>query len=323
MDTPKAIDRGQPTTGPTSAPPAQPSYNRCRLFIVAGPVVPETIHLPSRRTTYTTVGGVGAQLASALNGPQSHAALLAAVPRTREAQTAAGILVDQGIEVIAHPADHGSTQLVFGLDGEIIEARGFWPPTPALDQNFVRLLKEAHFLLIASEPEPDDIEAYLSMARGHRVPTMVVVSATQKLDNLLAISQRPKTVVAMNHFEFAQAARTSGAKDPTSFMRTQNTKALFVTHAEAGWTLHRPNRPDLKIPAPPAPANALFLGCGDWAAAALAQALAAGMNDRSLAAHVNRSIIRKLAQNAAAADAHASAAAQPANAHPQNEKETT
>ena len=273
MDVRRTTDHGQYATSPASPPPAPAPSNHSRLFIVVGPVVPETIRIPSRQVVYTTVGGVGTQLASAPNGSNSRTVLRAAVPQSQAARGAAAILADQGVVVMPHPAKCGATHLVFDQDGEILKARGSWPPTPAISRQSVQILDEADFLLIASEPAPGDIADYLNMAHSRGVPTMVVVSAAEKLDSLLAVSDRPKSVIAMNHFEFAQAARTSGARDPDAFMRAQRADALLVTQAEAGWTLHRPNRPDLKSPAPPAPANEMFLGCGVWAAAALAQAL--------------------------------------------------
>lgn len=274
------------------------------LFLIAGPAVPETIRLPARNQIVQTVGGVGAQLASALSTPKRPAILAAALPRTAPAKQAADILRNLGVAITGQPAQHGATEITIDAYGEAYVTYGSWPETPAITGEFARRLPQAACLLIATEPTADTIGDYLKAANTNAVPSIVVVSAIEKLPNLLAVSHIRKSIVALNHLEFTAASAATQSRDHLDFLTSQHAQALFITHAADGWTLHRPGLPDLHSPAPPPPDGAILLGCGDWAAAGLAEAIAQRLSDQDLIAHVNRRISDKIKSTADAASTH-------------------
>lgn len=264
-------------------------------YLVAGPAVPETIQMRSTRRDMHSVGGFAGQVATALASARLPVTLLASLGQGQRSRDFRKTLQEHHITTVAANGRGGWAELRLSGTGRITSQRGYWPPLPDCNELAINLIRRARFLIISTQSQSAPVNRYLEQADQCGVPALLTARNTATAPTTLQITA-PKAAVTMNHYEYASIRRASDSPTPEALMRALNTTAMLVTSGPDGWTLHRAGQPKLRSPAVPAPPHSSLVGCGDHAAAGLAQALAESLPDAEIRTLINQRISQQISR---------------------------
>ena len=265
-------------------------------YAIAGTAIPETIVMTNNSPSMENAGGIAGQISSALATSENSIVLHASLGTGTNAEKIRKLLRDQEVRWINSSAKGGWARITLRPDGTIERAQGSWPPTPPCTHEFAREIQDADFLILSTQRDIAIIRHHLAQANSQRTPTMLVVATTGTAATLIETAQHPKEIVSMNIDEFKRISQRTGMRTADNIRRAVNAQNMLVTTGSQGWNLYRADAPGLRSNAPPAPENSSFIGCGDYAAAGLCQAIAEGMDDAGTIASVNAHIKRKIQQ---------------------------
>lgn len=257
--------------------PSQPAAHH-PAYLVIGPAIAESVTHLETRDTRRDVGAVAGQMATALARHGCDVTLLTSTGRGPVAQHALQMLNEAGVTVHAVPGQHPPGWAhITTRRGEQRSARGKWPPTDeSVHTVLPELITAADSVLIDCNISPATAPLALATAAEANIPVTINATTPNKATLIWRTRRHPKQVVAMNTREAETLMRLSRCTSHTELRNSINCSHLLVTHGSDGWRLHRADHPELASPAPAAPRNTDFIGCGDYATAALACALAAG-----------------------------------------------
>ena len=268
--------------------------NESSRYLCIGLALAETVvHLPERFTRHG-IGGVAGQMAHALAHHGQSVTALSPRNRGTSAVLLERLAQDAGITPVLLPNRTHAHSEIYTLHGEIHRQRGSWPTACNVATTASRLSAEHDWLLLDCNVDPAELARCLNLGRRRGKPTLVNASSPGLATTLLQTHCDQKTAVTMNRDEADAIMRRAGINDQADLCAVTNSQWALVTGGCMGWVLYRGRLPVTSSPGPEPTDDTDFVGCGDWAAAGLAQALADGQH---LTATINRYIAARMELN--------------------------
>ena len=250
----------------TNQTPEQPH------FVSLGSATLETvIHNPDQLRAQ--VGGVAAQMASALASQGYRATLLCRMGNDRTGQSIRQMLALLKVELSSLGSIPASgSSIAETLNGKLTYCTGHWPRYTMNAANAKRIPKDAAALLIDTNAKRESIADTISVANIRGIPTLVNATTIRGAIRLLEAGTSPRTAVTMNRHECLAILNQSTIRHDTELLDFLNTEYLLITDSYQGWTLHHRDG-SIHSTAPDPPANTDYIGCGAYASAALMMAI--------------------------------------------------
>ena len=243
-------------------------------FLVVGTAIAETVrHLENGRER-RGLGGVGATMALALAQAGNRVTLLTTVGPGPAGQEAMALLEEAPFtpRVVRKRGQAGHAR-INTLRGEQAGARGRWPRVTGVLEAARELAGEHDMLLTECNTPPAEMNALLELFREKT--TLVNGTTTRRCIQLLAVRETRKSAVTLNRAEAGNLLRAAQTEGYPELRLRLNAERLLVTLGEEGWALHSQEEHRVSFPVPTPPGTD-FIGCGDYASAGLAHAIAHG-----------------------------------------------
>ena len=249
-------------------------------FVAFGSAGIDTVTHAESRLTQERIGGVAAICAQELARAGHQVTLHCRLTADQRGQHTAKLLDKAGINPmpIHRASDHFymHTTTRQGCPGR---ASGKFPFTHFTDQEIRKALQDnpSHDLVIADTNI--STESITTLARTCN-KLLIIASTPGRAMAISKIAQLPKTALSMNQQEYSRI----GQHTYGDTLRQHHAKHLLVTSGPQGF--HHITADGAKHhPAVNVPPNSDFIGCGDAAAAGLAQSIVNGEDTTTCVAH--------------------------------------
>ena len=238
-------------------------------FVCIGSVTREVVtHLPDRRRTQ--IGGVAAQMASALASQSQPTTLMASIGDDPNGAYIRDSLNDTQINLVTlDPSPtHSGYSNIETKHGEPTSSTGHWPHYTMIPINANRIPKDADAILIDTNATTRSIADAIGAAHRMATPCLINATTTSGAIRLLQAGRTHRTAVSINRQECDSILQRAGVKQDTQLRKLLNTEHLLVTDGAQGWTIYHRDGTIIS-PAPQPPPHTDYVGCGDYAAAGL------------------------------------------------------